>query len=63
MRKYLFNLSLLSSIFGVVAVIRQTMQGPRDWRLLLAWVAWGSTVAIAVGTAIEDAHEHEDERY
>ncbi|WBU39298.1 hypothetical protein [Homoserinibacter sp. YIM 151385] len=60
MRKYLFNTSLISSIFGAVGLIKTTRQGPRDWRLLLMWVSWAATVAIAVGTVIEDSHELED---
>ena len=63
MRKYLFNLGLISAVLGVVGVIRQTQHGPRDWRLLLGWLTWGIGVAIAVGTVIEQAKEHEDEKW
>ena len=63
MRKYLFNLGLISAVLGVIGVIRQTQRGPRDWRLLLGWLTWGIGVAIAVGTVIEQAKEHEDEKW
>jgi hypothetical protein len=59
-RKFLFSTSVLSSLFGAVAVIRTTRSGPRDWRLILQWVIWGASVAIAVGTVIERSKDAED---
>lgn len=59
MRKFLFNASVISSLFGAVGVIKATQRGPRDWRLLLSWIAWGCTVAIAVGTVVEDSKHDE----
>lgn len=55
MRRFLFNTSILSALFGVFGVAQATRKGPRDWRLILLWVSWGLTVAIAVGTVIKDA--------
>lgn len=55
MRKFIFNFSVLSSLFGAVGLAKTTAQGPRDWRLILMWIAWGINVAIAVGTAAEQA--------
>lgn len=60
MRKFLFSASVLSSVFGAVGVIRATRNGPRDWRLILQWIIWGASVAIAVGTVIERSNEAED---
>jgi hypothetical protein len=57
MRKFLFNTSLWSSLFGAVGLAKTTASGPRDWRLILLWLSWGATVAIAVGTVIEKANE------
>ncbi len=53
MRKYVFNIAVLGAAFGVIGAIRQTVRGPRDWKLALVWVSWGIDVAIAVGTVIE----------
>lgn len=53
MRRFLFNTSVLGSIFGVLGVVQATRRGPRDWRLALMWIGWAITVAIAVGTVIE----------
>ena len=60
MRKYLFSTSLWSSLFGAVGLAKTTASGPRDWRLILLWLSWGATLAIAVGTVIEKARDAED---
>ncbi|MGY6497583.1 MAG: hypothetical protein ACXIUP_05085 [Microcella sp.] len=57
MRKYLMNGAVLSSVFGAVGVLKASKQGPRDWRLALMWVSWGISVAIAVGTVMEENKE------
>jgi len=57
MRKYLFNGTLLSAIVGGWSTFQVTRQGPRDWRLILMWISWGLTVAIAIGTIIKDAND------
>lgn len=59
MRKFIFNFSVLSSLFGAVGLVRSTARGPRDWRLILLWVAWAINVAIAVGTVAEQAKQRE----
>lgn len=56
MRKFLFNTSILSAVFGVWGLAQATRKGPRDWRLILMWVSWGLTVAIAVGTVAKQAN-------
>ena len=60
MRKFLFSTSVLSAVFSGVSVARTTKSGPRDWRLILQWVIWGASVAIAVGTVIEKSNNAED---
>ncbi len=60
MRKFIFNTSVLSALFGVFGPIKSTRNGPRDWRLVLLWVIWSATVAIAVGTVIEKSRDAED---
>ena len=59
MRKFIFNTSVLSSLFGAVGVIQATRKGPRDWRLILMWIGWASSVAIAVGTVVEESKKKE----
>jgi hypothetical protein len=60
MRKFLFNTTLLSAIFGGWGTLQTTRKGPRDWRLILMWISWGATVAIAVGTIVKQAHDHDE---
>ena len=60
MRKYILNSSIISSVIGAFSVIQTTRKGPRDWRLILMWVSWGITLALAVGSVLEsdeDARE------
>jgi hypothetical protein len=58
-RKFIFNTSVLSSLFGAVGVIQASRKGPRDWRLILMWVGWACSVAIAVGTVVEESKKKE----
>lgn len=54
MRKFLFNGSVLSSLFSGYSVLKTTRKGPRDWRLALTWIAWLATTIVAIGTVLED---------
>jgi len=63
MRKFIFNFSVLSALFGAVGLTKSTAQGPRDWRLILLWIAWGINVAIAVGTVVEETRDQELEEW
>ncbi|WP_010203412.1 hypothetical protein [Salinibacterium sp. PAMC 21357] len=60
MRKYLFNGSLLSAIAGGWSIFQTTKEGPRDWRLILMWISWGLTIAIAAGTIAKQAQDSYD---
>ncbi|MBX3193913.1 MAG: hypothetical protein KF727_02285 [Microbacteriaceae bacterium] len=60
MRKYIFNMGVLSSVFSFVGLAKTTATGPRDWRLILMWVSALAGLAIAVGTVIEQTKEAED---
>ncbi len=61
MLKFLFKGAILSALFGALRVIKTTREGPRDWRLILMWVAWAATTAIAVGTVVQEAQESDDQ--
>ena len=60
MRKFLFNTTLLSAVVGGWGILQSTRKGPRDWRLILMWVSWGATVAIAVGTIVKQANDDDE---
>ncbi|KJC63911.1 hypothetical protein SAMN06295879_1857 [Agreia bicolorata] len=60
MRKFIFNSSVIGAVVGAWSVLQTTRQGPRDWRLVLMWVSWGITVALAIGSVLQaddDARE------
>ncbi len=63
MRRFLLNFGVLSSLFGAAGVVKQTISGPRDWRLILLWVAWAIGVAVAVGTVIDETREADKLEY
>ena len=54
MRKFIFNSSIIGAIASGFAVIQTTRRGPRDWRLVLMWLSWALTVALAVGSVQQD---------
>jgi len=57
MRKFLFNSAMISVVVGGWHILQATRNGPRDWRLLLTWIGWGLSVAVAVGNVVKDADE------
>ena len=58
-RKFIFNASIITTLVGGIGTIRATAAGP-PWRLILMWVSWLATLAVAIGTVIEDNRELED---
>lgn len=58
-RKFIFNGTIISAVFGGISALRATREGPRDWRTVLLWVSWAATLASAVGTVIIDARQAE----
>ena len=59
MRKYLFSGAVISAIFGAIGVVKATASGPRDWRLLLMWISWAASLAIAIGTVADETKRAE----
>lgn len=57
MRKFIFSSSVIAALFGGWSTLQATRQGPRDWRLVLMWLSWGISLAIAIGTVVSEAHE------
>jgi len=60
LRKFIFSGTMLSAVFGGWSVLQTTRKGPRDWRLILMWVSWGLTVALAVGSVIQQSHDADE---
>ncbi|MCU1447050.1 hypothetical protein [Cryobacterium sp.] len=57
MRKFLFNGAMIGVVAGGWNILQATRHGPRDWRLVLTWIGWGLSVAVAVGNVVKDADE------
>jgi len=57
MRKYLFNGSMISAVFGGISALQATRQGPRDWKLILLWVSWGISLALAISTVVDESKQ------
>jgi hypothetical protein len=54
MRKYLFGTGLLSAITGGLTLLRSLRSNePFTWRQALAWLSWGITLALAVGSVVD----------
>lgn len=59
MRKFIFNSAMIGVIAGGWNTVQATRHGPRDWRLVMLWLGWALTAAVAIGTVIEDANNRE----
>ncbi|WP_223690156.1 hypothetical protein [Leifsonia poae] len=59
MRKFLFNGAVLSAAIGLWSTIRETRSGARDWRIVLMWISAGISLAIAIGTVVQESKEAE----
>ncbi|KAA9086960.1 hypothetical protein [Microbacterium radiodurans] len=54
MRKYLFGTGLLSAITGGITLLRSMKNDePFTWRTALAWLSWGITLALAIGSVVD----------
>ncbi|HEY2557949.1 MAG TPA: hypothetical protein VGI08_12650 [Diaminobutyricibacter sp.] len=60
MRKYIFNGAVLSAALGIYTTIRETKEGVRDWKVLLLWISSAISLALAIGTVIEESRELDD---
>lgn len=60
MRKYLFNGAMIGAVTGAFSIVQTTRKGPRDWKLVLMWISWGLSLAIALGTVRQESRELED---
>ncbi|TAM71362.1 MAG: hypothetical protein EPN48_01990 [Microbacteriaceae bacterium] len=60
MRKYLLNGSVLGAVFGAWSVIQSTRRGPRNRLLLLVWLSWALSLAVAIETVREKSREADD---
>jgi len=54
MRKYLFGTGIISALTSGLALLRGVRGGETfTWRMALAWLSWGITLALAIGTIVD----------
>ncbi len=54
MRKYLFGTGLISAVMGGVTLLRSLRSEETfTWRTALAWLSWGITLALAIGSVVD----------
>ena len=54
MRRYLFGSGLITAVIGGVTLLRGLRSEERfTWRIALAWLSWGISLALAIGTIVD----------
>ncbi|MEV5071300.1 hypothetical protein MRBLMI12_002928 [Microbacterium sp. LMI12-1-1.1] len=54
MRKYLFGTGILTAFTGGLTLLRGLRENePFTWRMALAWLSWGISLALAVGAIVD----------
>lgn len=53
MRKYLFGTGLVSAVIGGITLLRGARDNEFTWREALAWLSWGITAALAIGSIVD----------
>lgn len=54
MRSYLFGSGLITAVTGGLTLLRGLRSGETfTWRMALAWVSWGISLALAIGTVVD----------
>jgi hypothetical protein len=62
MKKFLLNGTFISVLFSVFGLIKTTMTGKRDWKLILLWASWVlSLIAVIATISDPDANDELDE--
>lgn len=51
--RYLFGTGIIGAITAGATLLRGSRDAPITWRAVLAWLSWGITLALAIGTAID----------
>lgn len=54
MRNYVFGTGIISAVTGGVTLLR-AMRGDEQftWRVALAWLSWGISLALAIGAIVD----------
>ena len=60
MRRFIFSSAMLGILAGGWNTLRTTKKRPNDWVTVLMWISWAATLAIAIGTVIEQANNADE---
>ena len=62
MKKFLLNGTFISVLFSVFGLIKTTMTGKRDWKLVLLWASWVLSLIAVIATINDpDSLDQSDE--
>lgn len=54
MRRYLFGTGLITAVMGGITLLRGLRSEESfTWRTALAWLSWGITLALAIGSIVD----------
>lgn len=53
MRKYLFGTGLIGAITSGFTLLRSAREETFTWRTVIAWLSWGLSLALAIGSIAE----------
>lgn len=54
MRKYVFGTGIITAVMGGVTLLRGLRSDETfTWRTALAWLSWGITLALAIGSIVD----------
>lgn len=53
MRKYLFGTGIISAVTGGITLLRGARDQEFTWREALAWLSWGISAALAIGSIVD----------
>ena len=54
MRKYIFGTGIITAITGGITLLRGLRSDEQfTWRVALAWLSWGISLALAIGAIVD----------
>jgi len=54
MRKYIFGTGIITAVTGGITLLRALRENePFTWRIALAWLSWGISLALAIGAIVD----------
>lgn len=59
MKRFLMNGTFLSALFSGFGLIKQTVTGKRDWKLVLLWASWLISLVAIVATISDTVDDDE----